>query len=308
MVRNSFRFSIQRRAFTLLELIVVIAIIGILIGLILPAVMRVRAAASRVRCQNNLRQIGIALQNYHGTRQAFPPGTRSTSNSLGFPYMYWPVSIVPYIEQDGLWNEAVAAYRAAPPGAYPWNPPAHPGMERVVSVFGCPNDSRVSDAAACRLGNVVSVSSYVGVSGTNLFRKDGVFFVDSRIGMKDILDGSSNTIIVGERPPSPDLVHGWWYAGYGQSDGDGSADILMGVREYNVSMHPINQSCPRGPYNFRPGRLDYQCDLFHFWSLHSGGAHFLFADGSVRYMPYEADAILPALATRLGGEAVSLND
>jgi prepilin-type processing-associated H-X9-DG protein len=99
-------------------------------------------------------------------------------------------------------------------------------------------------------------------------------------------------------------VLGWWYAGTGQSD-DGSAAAVMSVRERVVSIWGFG--CLPGPYHFTPGRLDNQCDAFHFWSLHSGGANFLFADGSVRFPPYSADAVLPALATRAGGEVVALD-
>lgn len=81
--------------------------------------------------------------------------------------------------------------------------------------------------------------------------------------------------------------------------------MLLGVRERNRG-GPYVASCPRGPYHFRPGRVNEQCDLFHFWSLHSGGAHFLFADGAVRFLAYSADPVLPAWATRAGGEMVAI--
>jgi prepilin-type processing-associated H-X9-DG protein len=119
-----------------------------------------------------------------------------------------------------------------------------------------------------------------------------------------IRDGASQTIMVGERPPSTDLEFGWWYAGSGQSQLSGSGDMVLGVRELNKRI----PSCDAGPYSFTPGRLDNQCDMFHFWSLHSGGAHFLMADGSVHFLRYDADPIMPALASRNGGEIVSLPD
>jgi prepilin-type processing-associated H-X9-DG protein len=109
------------------------------------------------------------------------------------------------------------------------------------------------------------------------------------------------TLAVGERPPSAELDFGWWYAGWGQAK-DGSADMVLGVRERNV----IGQYCPPGPYMFVPAKLADQCAMFHFWSPHPNGANFLFADGSVRFLSYSADSILPALATRAGGETVTL--
>jgi prepilin-type processing-associated H-X9-DG protein len=109
--------------------------------------------------------------------------------------------------------------------------------------------------------------------------------------------------MLGERPPPTLLDLGWWYRGWGQSR-DGSAEMLLGVAEKNVS----NTGCIPGPYRFVNGNLQIQCDVFHFWSLHSGGANFAFADGSVRFMSYSADNIMPALATRAGGEVVTLPD
>ncbi|MBY0232636.1 MAG: DUF1559 domain-containing protein [Gemmataceae bacterium] len=146
------------------------------------------------------------------------------------------------------------------------------------------------------------LTAYVGVLGTEYLRKDGVLFADSRIRFEDIVDGTSNTLLVGERPTSANMAFGGWYAGTGQNFGTGSASMVLGVREYCFT--PFAPDCPVGPYSFGPGRLDNTCDAFHFWSLHSGGAHFAFADGSVRFLSYGAKDILPALATRAGGESV----
>jgi prepilin-type processing-associated H-X9-DG protein len=110
-------------------------------------------------------------------------------------------------------------------------------------------------------------------------------------------------LLVGERPPSADGLFGWWYGGWGQSK-DGSADMVLGVQEKNVYV----PGCPLGPYQFGPGNVKDQCDTFHFWSMHMGGAHFLFADGSLHFLHYDAAPIMPALATRSGGEAVDLPD
>ncbi|HET6575478.1 MAG TPA: H-X9-DG-CTERM domain-containing protein, partial [Fimbriiglobus sp.] len=96
---------------------------------------------------------------------------------------------------------------------------------------------------------------------------------------------------------------GWWYAGHGQ-EGTGSCDATLGAREMNYAG---DGNCPGGPYHFKDGRVGQRCDLFHFWSPHPGGAHFLFADGSVQFLRYDADSILPALATRAGGEAASVD-
>ncbi len=113
--------------------------------------------------------------------------------------------------------------------------------------------------------------------------------------------------MVGERPPSGDLWEGWWYAGYG-CDGAGRDDMLLGVRDSGAGCIYSLFDCPRKPAGFRRGRIENNCDALHFWSLHSGGANFAFCDGSVRFLSYSADSILPALATRAGGEAVSIRE
>jgi prepilin-type processing-associated H-X9-DG protein len=145
----------------------------------------------------------------------------------------------------------------------------------------------------------VAFTAFLGNAGTNLFRNDGVLFLDSQTRLTDVTDGASTTLLAGERPPSTDGHFGWWYGGWGQNK-DGSADNVLGVRERHVYIRSVG--CPPGPYHFEPGRIDNQCDALHFWSLHSGGAHFLFCDGAVRFLTYSADLILPELATRAGGE------
>jgi prepilin-type processing-associated H-X9-DG protein len=152
---------------------------------------------------------------------------------------------------------------------------------------------------------LVGMTSYLGVSGTNSPAKNGVLFINSQVRLTDISDGTSNTLLIGERPPSSDRTLGWWYRGIGQNM-DGSAEVVLGSRELNYA--PVTIPCPPGPYQFTPGSFDNSCDTFHFWSPHPGGAHFAFADGSVRFLTYSADPILPALATRAGGEAVTVPD
>jgi prepilin-type N-terminal cleavage/methylation domain-containing protein/prepilin-type processing-associated H-X9-DG protein len=293
--------SESRRAFTLIELLVVLAIIGALIGLLLPAAQKVRAAADRARCANNLRQIGLALHHYHDAQSTLPPGVTSRQPGEPFPRMSWLTRLLPYLEQEPLWRATVAAYTYQ---RTPYLDPPHVGFGMPVKTFACPADSRALEPKPTHFGLRAALTSYVGVLGTAWDQTDGVLCLDSRVRLTDITDGTSNTIVSGERPPSADFWYGWWYAGYGQA-GTGSGDMLLGARERNRGGGFVTHY-PPGPYHFGAGRVTEQCDLFHYWSLHSGGAYFLFGDGGVRFLPYSADAVLPALATRDGGEVVEV--
>jgi prepilin-type N-terminal cleavage/methylation domain-containing protein len=292
-----------RGAFTLVELLVVIAIIGVLIALILPAVQKARAAADQISCANNLKQIGLALHNYHDSHFKLPPGVTSRKPREPFARMSWLTRLLPYIEQESLWQATEAAYSYQP---WPYANPPHIAFGMPIRIYSCPADPRTQDPQPTHQTLQPALTSYVGVLGTAFDRPDGTLFLDSRVRLTDIIDGTSNTVMVGERPPSADFWYGWWYAGYGQA-GTGSADMLLGARERNSGDTYIS-SCPPGPYHFTPGKVDNQCDVLHFWSLHPGGAYFLFAEGSVHFLTYDADSVLPALATRAGGEAVALPD
>jgi prepilin-type processing-associated H-X9-DG protein len=277
--------------------LVVIAIFTALVGLTLAAVQRVRAAAARTACSNNLRQVGVALHNYHATNGAFPTGVVSSHTKNEPTLMTWQTRLLPALEQNSLWAGALEAYRLEP---IPFRDPPHVGLATPLKVFVCPVDERIQTAQ--RVGSLtVAFTSFLGVEGDGPTKRNGILFVNSRTRLADVTDGSSQTLIVGERPPSADLRYGWWYTGAGQRS-DGSCDSVLAVAERNE----VGLGCPYGPYPYNSGRPDYMCDMFHYWSLHTGGAHFAFADGSVRFLRYEADSVLPALATRAGGESVSV--
>jgi prepilin-type processing-associated H-X9-DG protein len=192
----------------------------------------------------------------------------------------------------------------------PWSPVPHSGLSQVLNLYRCPSDGREYVATSAG-GVTVAFTAYLGVNGRNLSSFDGLLYWGSKVSLMDITDGSSNTLCVGERPPSWDLVFGWWYAGSGQIDlnnrSTGSSDVSLGAAEINSQSGVSDQmdACSTGPYTFKPGTILNPCDQFHFWSLHSGGSNFLFGDGAVRFVTYEAAPLLPALSTRAGGEPVS---
>jgi prepilin-type N-terminal cleavage/methylation domain-containing protein/prepilin-type processing-associated H-X9-DG protein len=293
-----------RSAFTLVEVLVVIAIIGILIALTLPAVQKVREAALRLECANNLKQIGLAAHQYHDSRKAFPPGMRFQKGKDPMRLSSWLMQILPFVEQSNLWTITQDAYQQSP---YPFKNPPHVGLATPISIYNCPADPRGQEVRIAQKTKIpVAFTSYLGVEGLDLNSLDGVLFQDSNIRITDISDGTSQTLFAGERPPSTDNQFGWWYAGAGQKF-TGSADMILGVEEQNALLIAAG-SCPPGTYTFGPGDVNNQCDMFHFWSLHSGGAHFLFADGSVHFLTYSVAPMLPALASRAGGESASYAD
>jgi prepilin-type N-terminal cleavage/methylation domain-containing protein/prepilin-type processing-associated H-X9-DG protein len=290
--------SLTRRAFTLIELLVVLAILAVLLGLLLAAVQRVRMAAARITCANNLKQLGLALHSYHDTHHALPPGCSYENGRSPQPHLAWSARLLPYLEQDALWRETLRAFEA---DRFFLKPPHDPVSRRRLPIFACPLDGRILQPGGP--GKRMGLTSYLGVSGINQFTRDGVLHLDSRVSLPHVTDGTSNTLMVGERPPSNGLYFGWWYAGWGQNK-DGSADMILGVRERLVMEGYVG--CPSVSFEFQPTRLDNRCAPFQYWSMHSGGGHFLFADGSVRFVAYAANPLLPALATRNGGEVAML--
>ncbi len=285
--------------FTLIEALVALAILGVLIGLILPAVQKARGAAQGAQCSNNLRQIGLAANEYHTAYSSFPSGVHVNQGNY---LSSWLVDLLPYVERTDLWQATQDAYAQSPS---PFNNPPHVGLAIPVAVYGCPADPRSQQAGfAVRSRIAVAFTSYLGVEGKDLNTNDGILFTDSRVRLLDVRDGASVTLLAGERPPSTDMQFGWWYAGRGQPY-TGSLDMVLGVHEVNILPRSV-AFCVPGPYQFGPGDLGNECDMFHFWSLHPGGANFLFADGAVHFLSYSAAPLLPALATRAGAESVTV--
>jgi prepilin-type N-terminal cleavage/methylation domain-containing protein/prepilin-type processing-associated H-X9-DG protein len=309
--------EMRRRAFTLIELLVVIAIIAVLIALLLPAVQKVRAAANRMTCTNNLKQWALAAHNYHGTNGKFPPGINKGSPDPSIRFN-WVVALLPYVEQDAgykrynqnpnTWdtnrNDAATGARGGP------NAPIALTFNTLVcpSDLGMPSDRKDTTQSPPEQWALISYKACAGtVSYPNGSQtRDGIMYVahpGTRIA--DVTDGTSNTLLFGERycfdpiydQSTGDKLHYWGWAFYASNAGD----------IFNGTSVPMNFMLPQ---NFLSLPTLQQSALVTqrrsvFGSGHPSGANFALADGSVRFVPDTiAPAVYAALGTRAGGEVV----
>jgi len=301
----------RRVGFTLIELLVVIAIIAILIALLLPAVQQAREAARRTQCKNNLKQLGLALHNYHDVSNMFPPGYVLQGTAGSFGNWGWATYLLPYIEQGPLYNKLNPGNNTmANCLADTTAGGGRQALTTPLTAFRCPSDTApalnhgppgaAGEAEDGYMFGTVSLatSNYIGSNASRSLRNDsgspgtngsigyanGIFYRNSNIGIRDIIDGTSNTIVLGERAWQVDgtrvyagVVFGIRSAAHAVDENDRGLMMIAGC-----GLIQINSIVNTTAGTYAEHRR-------HFSSTHTGGAHFALGDGAVRFISENVD-------------------
>lgn len=293
------------KGFTLVELLVVIAIIGVLVGLLLPAVQAAREAARRMSCSNNLKQIGLALHNYHDTHGVFPPGFVNANSGYNTPAdnwadntngLAWSALVLPFMEQAPLYDQLKAetgGFARHWQRDFNWAMAEAPSARVGIASYSCPSDTM--GPINNKRGNY-GKNNYLGNSGNAAaVDRRGIFWTGSRVLIRDILDGTSNTVMVVERSGTRSLVDN----SCGTNRCDWNAGLWIGARTIG------------GANGWSPGLASTDVDSYgggnatylinrsaatwgNSWgnsSLHPGGLQWTLCDGSTRFVSETIDMI-----------------
>lgn len=305
----------RRRGFTLIELLVVIAIIAVLIALLLPAVQQAREAARRTQCKNNLKQMGLAVHNYHDTFLVYPPGSIALPNGTVNTQMGWGIAILPYIDQAPLFNQYNQNLTNSDPGN-------NVVTKQKLPAQNCPSDPNAGQTIVPGSGQAntngvqMAVSSYRANAGTSnnasdffdgqynfanltLAWRGMIHCVDANSGMRcenaaSVTDGLSNTLLVGEWQSITQMNrNSFWaysYASYAMSGpGPTCPAPNFGINDYTKVGGGGGNNCSKRAWA----------------SFHVGGAQFLMGDGAVKFLSVNINVpTFAALGTIAGNEVV----
>ena len=329
-----------RRGFSLVEILVVIAVIGTLLAMLLPAIQMAREASRRMACQNNLKQLGIALHNYANVNQCFPPGSESRMYAAApsTPYSFYRWSalahLLPYLEQASAYkalNLKIPLYGAN----LQVTPANRPAVTQIISLFLCPSDQQKAVSAGFGPTNYATCTGS-GMEGGTPFATDGIFYVNSATRFQEITDGLSNTMALSEST-----------LGYGSAPLYNSSAVKYRTDYAFINAVPLTETACQNPkiWNFTDLRGfswangEYRCTLYnHYWtpnsehidcisalvvgdvsvrysaygwrsarSKHPGGVNVLMADGSGEFCnEYIEPSPWQAMSTRAGSEPAAI--
>jgi prepilin-type N-terminal cleavage/methylation domain-containing protein/prepilin-type processing-associated H-X9-DG protein len=289
----------RRKAFSLIELLVVMAIIAVLIGLLLPAIQKARDAANRTKCTNNLKQVTLALLNYNDVYGSFPQGTPTGfgSDSYGFQLFLYP-----FLEQGAAYEAIYPLIVVTNGNTNSYNTVQIPANATIIRTLLCPSDEYAPKTKFVSNSQAGFSTNYVGNNGSLPFNNslpNGILFTESTVRVTDVIDGTSNTFAMGEIVLVPDS--GQWDLRGKIFDVEEGGVFFATINTPNSSVGDyIGSYCVPLPQWAPCGAAPYQMALR---SYHTGGVNASFCDGSVQFISNTVNAAFYLSAgSRNGGE------